>query len=309
MSIMVRDDRSSRTEPTAPGRHPRGRIAVRVEAAGSLELDPRPTQIVNFGSQVLHGTVGIPAARRVTEAAGVRTIDIPTILLSVLPHFASVHHVDVPADWIAHALEDVAAAGALDELRLVTSGYFAAPAQAAAVAAWLRSRPGPALPFLLDPTLGDIELGFYTDPALVDTLRDELVPLASGMTPNLFELAHLSGAPLASLTSPAPIARAARSLMSPQTQWVVVTGVRSPVTASVGEVIVTATEHCAHWHAPIRTSAKGLGDTFTAALAIELLANPDPATGAFPGLPQLAAAVDAAAEAVRRATTTSHDLI
>ncbi|SJN08037.1 Pyridoxal kinase [Leucobacter sp. 7(1)] len=304
MSKTGQLDRVFGQSSAAPPQTPPGRIALRVAEASALELDPRPAQILNFGSQLLHGTVGLPASRRVTEAAGVRTIDIPTVLLSVIPHFDAVHHLDVPAEWIARALRDLDGAGALRELRLVTSGYLASPAQTAAVAAAVRSADS-EIPLLLDPTLGDTELGFYTDPALVGALRSELVPLATGLTPNLFELAHLSGAPLDSLTSPTPIARAARSLITARTQWVVVTGVRSPVTTSVGEVIVTATEHCAHWHAPLRTSAKGLGDTFTAALAVELSAM---MPAVFPDLSHLAAAVDVAAETVRRATAHPYPL-
>ncbi|GAA2844152.1 hypothetical protein GCM10010471_29070 [Leucobacter komagatae] len=255
------------------------RRAVQVTDARELELERRPAQLLALGSQLAHGSVGLNAAERVFAARGVRAIRIPTILLSVMPHYASAHDVRVPPAWLSSALGDLEAADALGDLTWVMTGYFATPGQPAAVASWLAAPPLTSRPALLvDPTLGDTELGFYTDPGLVEELRAELLPLATGIAPNTFELAHLSGRPLSGLTSRAAIEEAARSIMGPRTEWVVVTGVRldrrkvAPgQPADICEIVVTPTWSSVHRQPDRNIAAKGLGDTFAAALATALL--------------------------------------
>ncbi|MGO2140146.1 MAG: PfkB family carbohydrate kinase [Leucobacter sp.] len=255
------------------------RRAVQVTDARALELERRPAQLLALGSQLAHGSVGLNATERVFAARGVRAIRIPTILLSVMPHYASVHDVRVPPTWLTDALGDLETADALGDLAWVMTGYFATPGQPAAVASWLAARPTAARPALIvDPTLGDTELGFYTDPALVDELRAELLPLATGVVPNTFELAHLSGRPLSDLTSRAAVEEAARSIMGTRTEWVVVTGARlDPHKAVPGqpadicEIVVTPTQSSVHRQPDREIATKGLGDTFAAALATALL--------------------------------------
>lgn len=293
MSKSIREDV---TRPTAAeATIATGRIAARVDAASTLELDRRPARLLSFGSQLVHGSVGLNAAERVYSDNGIRIIGVPTILLSVMPHYASVHDIAIPAAWLAHALEDLDRSRALAHVELVTSGYLATAAQTAPIARWYDAHAAAHRPpLILDPTLGDTELGFYTDPELVGAIRRDLLPLATGITPNLFELAHLTDTPLAELTTPTRIEAAARALMGPRTEWVAVTGVhcvpapQSPDT--VGELLVTRTHATTHAHQRMPTAAKGLGDTFTAALAVALLGRSDITT-----------AVDAAAAAVRSA--------
>lgn len=259
------------------------RRAVQLADARSLEIERAPATLLAIGSQLAHGSVGLNAAERVFFSRGVRAIRIPTILLSVMPHYAAVHDVQVPAAWLAEALRDLAAAGALAGLEWLTTGYFATPGQPAAVAEWLRDEPARTRPALIvDPTLGDVELGFYTDPRLAAEIRAELLPLATGIVPNVFELAHLSGSPRAALRSRAAIEAAARTLMGPQTEWVVVTGVSLPSLRNepghhpdICEVLVTRSWSSVHRQQQRNTTAKGLGDTFTAALATALIERHD----------------------------------
>lgn len=80
------------------------------------------------------------------------------------------------------------------------------------------------------PLLGDVEVGFITNPALAEAVRAELVPVATGMTPNLFELALLTGGELDGFLG-----------------------------------------QDSHAHERRATSAKGLGDTFAAAMVVALV--------------------------------------
>lgn len=286
----------NKTPSSEPGEVAGNRIGAQVDGAEQLELHQAPARLLAFGSQLLHGSVGLNAAQPVYEEAGLRTVQVPSIILSVMPHYPSVHHLDVSDEWLTRALQDLEAIDALSGVELITSGYLARADQATAIATWYQDLdPASRPPLILDPTLGDVELGFYTDPGLAQKFRDELAPLAMGLTPNLFELSHLTDVPLAQLTTTKQIEEAARTLLGPHTTWVVVTGIDLPAgedfSADIGEILVVREGYSVHRHERVETVAKGLGDTFTAALNVALLDGSD-----------LDSAVDAAAAEVLRRT-------
>ncbi|NLG46382.1 bifunctional hydroxymethylpyrimidine kinase/phosphomethylpyrimidine kinase [Gordonia sp. (in: high G+C Gram-positive bacteria)] len=262
--------------------------------AQGFELDPRPAEVVVFGSHLAFGSVGLNAGLPVYAEAGIRCAAIPTIVLSNLPHYRSVQAIDVSADWITASLRDLTAAGALRSLRAVAVGYLAAPSQAHAIADWyLGLDPAARPPLVLDPTFGDADVGFYTDPAVAPALRERLVPLATVVTPNLFELAHLTaGDDDASDVAPSDISTTvvrARTLLASDDASAIVTGVRTGDGEITNLVVGTTTDSVVAGR-EIPTGAKGLGDTFTATLVAAQL------HGA-----SLTAAVEAGAARVRRA--------
>ncbi len=244
--------------------------------AQSLELDTRPVSVLAFGSQLLSGGVGLNAALPVYTQADIRVAGVPTLLLSNLPHYPSVQTLGIPAEWMRKALADLEATGALDTLRAVAVGYLADPAQAHAIADWFESLPSKRRPFfVLDPTFGDSDVGFYTNPAVVPAIREALVPLADIMTPNSFELHHLTGKkPEKTLGD---FVKRARTVMTDRTRAVILTGVsqNDDGAAKVGNVVVTATGATPFFLDEVATQSKGLGDTFAAALVSGLLRSGD----------------------------------
>lgn len=254
--------------------------------ARALELDTRPVSVLAFGSQLFSGGVGLNAVLPVYAGANVRCASVPTLLLSNLPHYPSVQTLDIPADWMSRALSDLAATGALTDLRIVAVGYLADPAQAFAIAEWFWGIPDADRPLLiLDPTFGDGDVGFYTNPAVVPAIREALVPLARIMTPNAFELQHLvavsqgcvAPAPGDEVPALATLVRHARSLMAPQASGVVLTGIRDSTgdAAMIGNVVVTRDGEQGYYLPAVPTQSKGLGDLFAAALVTALLADAD----------------------------------
>lgn len=281
------------------GRHP-DRISTvttdifTTDDASGFELDPRSARVLVFGSHLVFGSVGLNAGLPVYDEARLRCAAVPTIVLSNLPHYRSVQAIEVSAQWITDSLRDLAAAGLLADLDAVAVGYLAAPDQALAIASWYRgldedTRP----PLILDPTFGDADVGFYTDPAVAPALREALVPLAAFLTPNPFELVHLTAVDgevqsidTGDVQAVADLARALPTAADAQT---VVTGVH-PDDGLIANVIVHPGGHEMVSGPEIPTTVKGLGDTFTAALVAALL-------GGSP----LVGAVDAAAARVRTA--------
>lgn len=271
--------------------------------ANALELDTRPAEVVVFGSQLAFGSVGLNAGLPVYAEAGVRCAAIPTVILSNLPHYPSVHGIDVPAQWITDTLHDLDATGALESVRAIAVGYLAAPDQAHAIADWYRgldaaTRP----PLILDPTFGDADVGFYTDPAVAPAVRDALVRLAVVVTPNTFELEYLSAQPDpdlartsgASVTDVIDRAQRLRTAAASGAQ-VVITGLAT-APATIGNLLVTDSEPEIVTGPELSTVAKGLGDTFAAQLVSRTLAGDT-----------LPVAVDAAAARVRAAIAQAND--
>ncbi|WP_051198648.1 bifunctional hydroxymethylpyrimidine kinase/phosphomethylpyrimidine kinase [Gordonia shandongensis] len=279
--------------------------------ASRFELDPRPADVLAVGSQLAYGSVGLNAALPVYADAGLRCAAVPSIVLSNLPHYRSVQSIDVAPEWITRTLRDLDATGALRRLRAVAVGYLASGAQAHAIADWYRGLdPATRPPLILDPTFGDADVGFYTDPRVAPALRAALLPLASIVTPNTFELTHLTAAPDGTVdplptfsSAPAAVTGRARELLRGPDMTIVVTGLDSTDSAStdsdttdsdttdsdttdsdttgtddtgrdrplIGNAIVTADDIRTIVGDEIATSAKGLGDTFAAALTAALL--------------------------------------
>lgn len=273
--------------------------------AQALELDTRPVSVLAFGSQLLSGGVGLNAALPVYAQAGIRVAGVPTLLLSNLPHYPAVHTLDIPAAWIRQALTDLEATGALDTVKVVAVGYLADPAQAYAIADWFETLPSERRPLVvLDPTFGDGDVGFYTNPAVVPAIREALVPLADIMTPNSFELRHLTGATDSERpeTNLAGLVERARTLMTDRTRAVILTGIskNNDGAAKIGNVVVTARDATAFFLDEVVTQSKGLGDAFAAALVSGLVRGGDPEDAVL-GTAHLTAAVQDAATHVRDA--------
>lgn len=252
-------------------------VAATSEATRHLELDQRRADILAIGSQLAYGRVGLNASQPIYQEHGLRVAAIPTTILSVLPHYPSAHQTHLPADWITNTLTDLTRSGALDQLHAITIGYLATAAQIHAVTAWYDQHVPQRVPMILDPTFGDIGLGFYNDSRIVHPLRETLLPHATGLTPNLFELAHLTAQDHNDLSDPAVIGAAAHDLLGPGTDWVVVTGLRplaglSPNgQSSIGDLIVTHESTELVTHPLLEKTPAGVGDTFTASLISHLI--------------------------------------
>lgn len=232
---------------------------------------PLDIDVVTVQSQVVYGCVGNVAAVPVLQGGLLQVAQVPTIILSSTPGYPSVHGGPVPPDWFRGWLDDLIANGALSKLRAVQIGYLGEPAQVGVLAAWLRRvlDLNPAVLVNIDPVLGDQDTGIYTHPGMVEGWRD-LLSLATGLTPNAFELGVLSGMPV---DTSAQVAEAARSLISGRTKWVIATSAAPQEwePGSMNSVIVTADGAHTFRHERVDSAVKGTGDMFTAGIVRALL--------------------------------------
>ncbi len=237
------------------------------DATPSAAQHPLMHDVVSVQSQVIYGRVGNNVARPTLEAMGLTVAAVPTVLYSNTPHYPTMHGGAIPIAWFRGYLNDLSARGALQHLRAILVGYLGSPAQALALAKWVKPLLAlhPGLRVVVDPVMGDDDHGIYVDPGLAQAYRQHLMPLAHGLAPNSFELAHLTGQSVNDVDS---VVAAARSLLSGRTEWVAVTSA-APDSWDAGQmkvVLVTRTQSRVVTHPRVAIAPKGTGDLFSAAM-------------------------------------------
>ena len=149
-------------------------------------------RVLAISSQVVYGPVGLNCIVPALQSGGHEVLAIPTILLSNHPgHGKPEGRATAPTDLMAmiSVLEKL---GAFKNLDAVITGYFASPEQVEIVAALIKRLKCKTV--LIDPVLGD-DGKLYVAQAVAEAIREQLLPLATILTPNAFELSWLTGLP------------------------------------------------------------------------------------------------------------------
>ena len=181
-----------------------------------IKATPVPRPVIVITSLVASDFVGGAVTQAVLFNAGFQPVFVPTVTLGRHPGRGAPGGGPVDADVIASALAALTESGAVDRAAAIFTGYLSTPQQVEAVAAFIKAARArrPDLPVWVDPILGDgpgspDNSALYIKPETAAAIRDTLVPAADVITPNLFELAWLSGR---TLTGEAETAAAARAL-------------------------------------------------------------------------------------------------
>lgn len=229
------------------------------------------TSVLVISSLVASSQVGGRVTNQVLNAASIRPVFVPTVVLGRHPGLGAPGGGPAPTDLMASTLDGVKANGVLDRADAIFTGYFHNPDQvrlAAGLIAETRAQRPECL-VMVDPIIGDGAAdggddGLYVSAETARAIRDELIPLASVITPNRFELAWLSRS---EIKTSEDAVKAARGLAP------VVLCTSAPAALNeVSVVCVTPDDAFSAYMPRIDPAPYGTGDVFAASALVERLA-------------------------------------
>ena len=140
-------------------------------------------RVLVISSQVAASRVGASAGAFVLQRMGHGAVVLPTVLLGRHPGWGDPGGGAVEVERLASMWEAIHAQGLAFDA--VQTGYFANAAQVE-LAARIIDTLEPGL-VTVDPVIGDSHTGLYVKPEVAAGIRDQLVPRAHIITPNVWE--------------------------------------------------------------------------------------------------------------------------
>jgi pyridoxine kinase len=221
--------------------------------------------ILSIQSWVAYGHVGNASAVFPLQRLGAEVWAVNTVQFSNHTGYGAWRGQVFPASHIEELVVGIAERGVLPRCDAVLSGYAGSAAIGEAICGAVArvKAANPAALWCCDPVFGDVGRGVFAAPGIPDYFRDRAMPMADIATPNQFELEHLTGQRIGSLTE-AKAAVAALQAIGPR--CVLLTSLATSDTPS-GAVCLLAAEGGAFWRVQtpkLPISVNGAGDAIAA---------------------------------------------
>ena len=221
--------------------------------------------ILSIQSWVAYGHVGNASAVFPLQRLGAEVWAVNTVQFSNHTGYGDWTGTVFTGEQIGQVIDGIAARGVLASCDAVLSGYMGdAGIGAAILAAVARVKAAnPAAIYCCDPVIGDVGRGVFVRPGIPEFMAAQAVPRADIVTPNQFELEHLTGGTCATLDG-AKAAVAALQATGPRI--VLVTSLRTDATPDDAIDMLAAEDAAFHL---LRTpllplSVNGAGDAIAA---------------------------------------------
>ena len=169
-------------------------------------------RFLSLQSHVAYGYVGNRAATFPLQRLGHEVWAVNTVEFSNHTGYGAWKGRTASAEQVADIVHGIEALGLLAKCDALLTGYVGDAALGDVVldtVAKVRAA-NPKAVWCCDPVLGDIGTGIYVKPGIDSFFRDRALPLADLITPNHFELEHLTGRTVETLDE---AVAAARSLL------------------------------------------------------------------------------------------------
>ena len=151
--------------------------------------------ILSIQSHVVYGHVGNAAAAFPLQRIGVEVWPVHTVQFSNHTGYGAWTGRVFEASLITELVQGIAERGVLGQCDGVLSGYMGSAETGAAIldaVAQVKAANRQAR-YCCDPVIGDVGRGVFVRPGIPEFLRDHALPAADIVTPNQFELDHLTG--------------------------------------------------------------------------------------------------------------------
>jgi pyridoxine kinase len=151
--------------------------------------------ILSIQSHVAYGHVGNAAATFPLQRIGIEVWPVLTVQFSNHTGYGAWTGRVLDAGLITELVEGIAQRGVLSQCDGVLSGYMGSAETGAAILdAVARVRAAnPKARYCCDPVIGDVGRDVFVRPGIPEFMREHAVPAADVITPNQFELDHLTG--------------------------------------------------------------------------------------------------------------------
>lgn len=224
-----------------------------------------PPRVLTIAGSDSGGGAGLQADVRTCALLGVHALCAVTAVTVQNTLGVRAFHT-VPADTIAAQIEVVASDIGMQAAK---TGMLASSEIIETVAlSWRDRRLAGAVPFVVDPVCASMHGDPLLRPDALETLRSQLFPLATLVTPNLHEVRLLVEIDVADTDSQREAARALHALGP---QWVLVKGGHLPSSAQSPDLLFDGTDFHEFDAPRIDTgNDHGAGDTLAAATACAL---------------------------------------
>ena len=182
-------------------------------------------RFLSLQSHVAYGYVGNRAATFPLQRLGHEVWAVNTVEFSNHTGYGAWRGRAASAEQVAEIVQGIEALGQFSRCDGLLTGYVGDAALADVVLDTARRvrAANPRAVWCCDPVLGDIDTGIYVRPGIDAFFRDRAIPAADLVTPNHFELEHLTGRTVATM---AEALSAARTLLQGGPRLALITSLR-----------------------------------------------------------------------------------
>jgi pyridoxine kinase len=261
-------------------------------------------RFLSLQSHVAYGYVGNRAATFPLQRLGHEVWAVNTVEFSNHTGYGAWRGRAAPADQVGEIVQGIEALGLLPRCDALLTGYVGDAALADVVLDTARRvrAANPKAIWCCDPVLGDIDTGIYVKPGIDIFFREHAIPAADLVTPNHFELEHLTGRRVSTMGE--ALAAARTLLKGPK--LALITSLRR-ADAPADQIEMVAVSNDAAWRiaTPLigfEIAPNGTGDAVAALFTAHWLASGGPAGG------DVADALGKAASSIFAVLQATHEL-
>lgn len=166
-------------------------------------------RFLSLQSHVAYGYVGNRAAAFPLQRLGHEVWAVNTVEFSNHTGYGAWRGRAASAEQVAEIVQGIEALGQFSRCDGLLTGYVGDAALADVVLDTARRvrAANPRAVWCCDPVLGDIDTGIYVKPGIDIFFRDRAIPAADLVTPNHFELEHLTGRTVSTMSEALSAAR------------------------------------------------------------------------------------------------------